>query len=107
MNTVIQNNPVGISTLSNINPEKFALHQNFPNPFNPVTNIRFELNQKEFITLSVMNVLGQEVEVLFNDVLPSGTHTYRWDASVFTSGIYFYKLKSEKQTEVKKMLLVK
>lgn len=107
MNTVIQNNPVGISTLSNTNPEKFSLHQNFPNPFNPVTNIRFELNQKEFITLSVLNVLGQEVEVLFNDVLSSGTHTYRWDASVFTSGIYFYKLKSEKQTEIKKMLLVK
>ncbi|MDQ3021590.1 MAG: serine hydrolase [Bacteroidota bacterium] len=107
MNTVIQNNPVGISTLANSNPEKFSLHQNFPNPFNPVTNIKFELTNKEFVTLSVLKVLGQEVQVLYKDVLSSGTHSYSWDASGFTSGVYFYKLKTESQTEVKKMLLFK
>ncbi len=107
MNTVIQNNPVGIITLSVSNPESFALEQNFPNPFNPVTNIKFELAQKEFVTLSVLNVLGQEIAVLYDGVLPSGTHSYRWDASAFTSGAYFYKLKSEKHSEVKKMLLIK
>lgn len=107
MNTVIQNNPVGITSQSNSNPEKFSLYQNFPNPFNPVTNIKFELAQKEFVTLSVLNVLGQEIEVLYNDVLTSGTHTYRWDATAMTSGVYFYKLKTENQSEVKKMLLLK
>lgn len=107
MNTVIQNNPLGISTLSVTNPEKFSLYQNFPNPFNPVTNIKFELAQKEFVTLSILNVLGQEVEVLYKGVLTSGTHNYRWDANTMTSGVYFYKLKTENQTEVKKMLLLK
>jgi len=107
MNTVIQNNPLGIKTLSNSIPEKFLLHQNFPNPFNPITNIKFDLTQKEFVTLSVMNVLGQEVQVLYNDVLPSGTHSYSWNASDFTSGVYFYKLKTETQSGVKKMLLIK
>ncbi|MEO8211469.1 MAG: T9SS type A sorting domain-containing protein, partial [bacterium] len=72
-----------------------------------VTNIKFELAQKEFVTLSVLNVLGQEVKVLYNNILPSGTHSYSWDASTFTSGVYFYKLKTERQTEVKKMLLLK
>lgn len=69
MNTAIQNNPVRISTVSTSSPEKFSLHQNFPNPFNPVTNIKVELTQNEFVTLSVLNVLGQEIDVLYNDVL--------------------------------------
>lgn len=107
MNTVIANNPVGIQTTSTSAPEEFSLYQNFPNPFNPVTNIKFELTKKEFVTLSVMNVLGQEVDVLYTGNLSAGEHSYSWNASAFTSGIYFYKLKTQEQTEVKKMLMVK
>jgi len=98
---------VGMNSTSNQIPDKHYLFQNFPNPFNPVTNIKFELTQKEFVTLSVRNSLGQEVEILFNDVLPSGTYYYNWNASAFTSGVYFYKLKTENYSEVKRMLLVK
>lgn len=74
MNTAIQNIPVGIKPISNAIPEKFSLYQNFPNPFNPVTNIKFELPEKRLVTLSVINVLGQEVAVLHKGLLEAGTH---------------------------------
>ncbi|MEO8664381.1 MAG: serine hydrolase [Ignavibacteria bacterium] len=107
LNTVIQNMPVGIKSISDITPDNFSLQQNFPNPFNPETKIKFELPEKEFVTLSVINMLGQEVETLFEGVLSSGTYTYNWNASEFTAGVYFYRLQTTRHSEVKKMLLLK
>jgi len=88
-------------------PSSFELYQNYPNPFNPTTNIKFNLDESGFITLNVYNVLGQKVATLVNEELTLGAHQVSFDASSLSSGVYFYKLESGKQTNVKKMMLLK
>lgn len=96
-----------ISNSGNEIPVKFSLYQNFPNPFNPSTNISFDLPEPSFITLSVYGVKGQKITVLVNEKLNSGRFTYNWDGGRSPSGIYFYKLESGGFTQVRKMLLIK
>jgi hypothetical protein len=88
-------------------PGEYKLDQNFPNPFNPTTNIRFSLPEASDVTLEVFNVLGQRVAVLTNQQLQSGTHTAEFDASALSSGVYLYRLSTEQFVETRKMLLVK
>jgi len=85
----------------------FKLYENYPNPFNPVTNIKFQIPKSEFVTLLVYNILGQEVAKLVNDLLKEGIYTYTWNAYNFSSGTYFYVLKTNSYTETKKMVLIK
>ncbi len=85
----------------------FSLEQNYPNPFNPTTNIRFSIPKAAKTSLSIYNILGQKVATLFNKKLSAGTHTYKFDASNLTSGIYFYKLQSGNLVETKKLMLMK
>ncbi|MGB5530383.1 MAG: T9SS type A sorting domain-containing protein, partial [Ignavibacteriaceae bacterium] len=98
-------------------PESFALKQNFPNPFNPTTNIEFSLPVAADIQLVVYNILGQQVASLINEQRSAGNHSVLWNANdsngmKLSSGIYLYKLKasgvdgSEFQ-EIKKMVLLK
>ena len=106
----------------NINlPEKFVLHQNFPNPFNPVTKIKFTIpnsplnpspyqgegNRGRLITLKVYDVLGNEIATLVNEVKPAGIYEVDWDASRFSSGVYFYQLNAGSFVETKKMILLR
>ena len=95
------------SKLSNKIPEKFELYRNYPNPFNPRTIINYELQITNEIELSVYNLLGQEVATLVSGRQAAGLHQVEWDASGFSSGIYYYKLKSGKYQNVKKMILLK
>jgi hypothetical protein len=99
-------------------PDRFRLEQNYPNPFNPSTVIRFTLPEESFVTVKVFNVLGQEVRTLYDNVLlDPGQQEVTFDASVLSSGIYFYSLTAETQaeddgakvryTEMKKMLLMR
>ena len=88
-------------------PVKFELSQNYPNPFNPTTEINFSLSKEGMTKLSVYNILGQEVKVLLNENMYAGTYSVSFDGSNLTSGIYFYKLQSNNQVQVKKMLLLK
>ena len=93
-------------------PKNFVLQQNYPNPFNPTTTIRYDLPVKSEVTLSVFNVLGQEVLRLVDKAQPAGRYAVQWDgrnkAGVWvSSGVYFFKLKTEKFTRVNKMLLVR
>ena len=88
-------------------PNSFALYQNYPNPFNPSTNITFKLEKSSFTTLSVYNILGQKVKTLMEKELSAGSYQVTFDASGLSSGIYFYKLNSGKQTSVKKMMFLK
>jgi hypothetical protein len=93
-------------------PEFFRLSQNFPNPFNPGTEIRYDLPVKSHVTLTIFNVLGQVVVRLVDNVQPAGKYTIQWDGKsksgqAVSSGVYFYKLKTEKFTQVRKMLLVR
>lgn len=88
-------------------PNEFSLAQNYPNPFNPSTTISFTIPQSEFVTLKVYDILGREVATLVNENLTAGNHTYNFDASKLTSGVYFYKLQTGKFSETKKMILMK
>jgi hypothetical protein len=97
----------GINQISSQVPERFSLNQNYPNPFNPSTNIKFQLPEKSFARLIIYDMLGREVITLFSGELNAGFYNYNFDASSLNSGIYFYKLNTEKFSETKKMLLVK
>ena len=88
-------------------PNTFALNQNYPNPFNPTTTISFNLAETAEVTLDVYNVLGQEVASLVNKELPSGLHQVSFEASNLQSGTYYYRIKADSYSEVKKMVLLK
>ena len=90
-----------------IPPEVYLLKQNYPNPFNPTTNIQFSIPQDGIVKLSVYNLLGEEVKILLNEFIESGSHTITFDASSLTSGAYFYKLETSGYTQTRKMLLTK
>ena len=85
----------------------FKLFQNFPNPFNPITTIEFNLSKTGKVTLKIFNILGEEVETLLSASLHSGSHSQQWDASMMPSGIYYYQLQAGEYQEVKKMMLMK
>jgi hypothetical protein len=88
-------------------PDKFSLNQNYPNPFNPTTTISFSIPQKEFVTLKVYNLLGQEVAVLVNKQLEAGSHNFQYDADMLSSGIYLYELSAGNFNETRKMIVMK
>lgn len=88
-------------------PTSFSLSQNYPNPFNPTTNINFSIPVSGNVELDVYNSLGQKIESLINGYLESGSYKASFNASNYSSGIYFYRLKSNGFTQTKKMLLVK
>ncbi|HEY3252045.1 MAG TPA: T9SS type A sorting domain-containing protein, partial [Ignavibacteria bacterium] len=98
---------VGVEHYANEIPEKFNLYQNFPNPFNPSTTIRFDIAEPGFVNLYVYDILGREVEVLVNKFLQPGRYEAAFDASLLSSGIYFNKLKSGDYTNIKKLVLIK
>jgi hypothetical protein len=74
-------------------PDGFALHQNFPNPFNPSTSISYDLKSESRVRLTVFNTIGQEVVTLVDGRLPAGAHRIAWNAPV-SSGVYFYRLEA-------------
>jgi hypothetical protein len=88
-------------------PNSFVLEQNYPNPFNPVTVIRYQLTVNSFVTLKVFDVLGQEVATLADGVQNAGYKSITWDASMISSGVYYYRLQANNYFETKKLLLLK
>ena len=88
-------------------PEGFALYQNYPNPFNPTTKIKFDIPKASFVQLKIYDALGREIYELVNEELQSGVYEKTFDATLFPSGIYFYKLTSDNFNETKKMVLLK
>ena len=111
------------STLTDIYMEEllnwnYVLNQNFPNPFNPSTKIKFTIPSTDdsllgggerggLVTLKIFDVLGNEVVTLHNEQKPAGTYEVEFDGNLLASGIYFYQLKSGNFFETKKMLLLK
>ncbi|NNJ51961.1 MAG: T9SS type A sorting domain-containing protein, partial [Ignavibacteriaceae bacterium] len=89
-------------------PNGFVLEQNFPNPFNPTTSIKFALGKTQNVELKVFDVLGNEVATLFNG-LADGEKVYEteFNAENFSSGIYFYRLETKNKVENRKMMLLK
>ncbi len=88
-------------------PEKSALAQNFPNPFNPSSTIQYAVAKESHVTLKVYNALGQEVATLVSDRLAPGHYTARFDGSGLASGVYFYRLTAGSFVQTKQMLLLK
>ena len=87
-------------------PRVYALMQNFPNPFNPTTTIRYDLPRATKVSLKVYDMLGREVATLAQGLLKAGNYQVQWNAYV-ASGIYFYRLQTEEFVETKKMILLK
>lgn len=93
-------------------PVTFALKQNAPNPFNPTTNISYDLPVASRVTLEILNVLGQKVKLLVNDFREAGSHSVIWDGRdeyglTTASGIYFYRITAGENQAVKKMMMLK
>ncbi|TSA16006.1 T9SS C-terminal target domain-containing protein [bacterium] len=88
-------------------PKEIALMRNYPNPFNPATTIRFELPSEMRVSLTVFNLLGQQITKLVDETRPAGSHAITFDASQLTSGVYLYQLQSGSFNQTRKMLLVK
>ncbi len=101
------NIPVGISSENNGIPSKFYLQQNFPNPFNPSTTIKYSVAQTALISIKVFDVLGREVATLVNEFQQPGSYVKTLRATSLPSGVYFYRLTAGSYAETKKMLLVK
>ena len=92
---------------SNIAPDAYSLHQNYPNPFNPNTSISYDIQEAGHVTLAVFDVLGREVVTLINDNQTAGSYSMEFNASTLSSGIYFYQLKVNDFTDMKKMVVMK
>ena len=88
-------------------PDSYSLSQNYPNPFNPATKIKFALPTSGFTSLKVYDISGKEISNLLNSNIQAGTYEVLFDASDFSSGVYFYKLESNGYIETKKMFLIK
>ncbi|MCG8374382.1 MAG: T9SS type A sorting domain-containing protein, partial [Balneolales bacterium] len=85
-----------------------SLFQNYPSPFNPSTNIEFNLNKNETISLTVYDVMGRKVSTLVSGKnFSAGNHQLTFNASNLSSGIYFYQLEAGDIVQTKKMLLIK
>lgn len=84
-----------------------SLGDNYPNPFNSVTNIPLSLATEANVSLKIYNISGQLVETLIDGFMEAGTHDIKWDASEYSSGIYFYKLKTGDKVVTKRMTLLK
>ncbi|MDZ7722650.1 MAG: T9SS type A sorting domain-containing protein [candidate division KSB1 bacterium] len=88
-------------------PDQYALGQNYPNPFNPTTTIEFQLPQDDHVTVTIFNAVGQTVTVLTDKSYKSGVHKLTFDAARYSSGLYFYKIKTNSFSKVRKMMLLK
>jgi len=98
-------------TIENV-PDKFALYENYPNPFNPTTTLRFDIPEMSDIRLTIYNMLGQEVRVFDMQSTPAGYHSVTWDATndlgeQVGAGVYLYQLQAKDFVKTKKMILLK
>jgi hypothetical protein len=93
-------------------PTEFALHENYPNPFNPSTTLRFDLPEVNDITLTIYNMLGQKVRTFNMQSTPAGYHSVKWNATndygdPVGAGVYLYQLRADQFVKTRKMVLLK
>jgi hypothetical protein len=115
----VEGNPIALTGASKPGPNEepnvpthYSLDQNFPNPFNPSTTLPYSLKEGAHVTISIYNVLGQNVKTLVNEYQDAGHYTKVWDGhddsgSEVASGIYFYRIKAGDFSDIKKMVLMK
>ena len=88
-------------------PDVFSLGDPYPNPFNPSTSVNFYLSKNEYVNASIFNIHGQIVDVILDEEISYGNHTFNWDASNYPSGIYFLRVKSKTHSVTQKLILIK
>ncbi|MEO8665262.1 MAG: M12 family metallo-peptidase [Ignavibacteria bacterium] len=98
---------VGINVISSVVPEQFSLGNNYPNPFNPETNIKFDIAKSTLATLVIFDSRGREINTLINEKLAPGSYQYSFNAINLPSGVYFYRLVTTEFSETKRMILIK
>jgi len=98
---------IPVTVEDEISPVQFHLSQNYPNPFNPSTSIQYTVNRRQFVSLMVYDVMGNEAATLVNEEKPAGTYQVSFNGAQFTSGVYIYRLESDYFADVKKMVLLK
>jgi endo-1,4-beta-xylanase len=103
----VKNNPAGVPVTASGVPSTFGLDQNFPNPFNPATNIRYKIPLASKVTLRLFDILGREVQTLVNTIQAPGTYTVALNAQNLATGVYFYRINAGNFSETKKLLLIK
>jgi hypothetical protein len=101
-----ESSTTSVETISQT-PMNFELRQNYPNPFNPVTTIKYQMPNAGIVTLKIFDILGREVATLVNEQKQPGKYDVQWNASNNSSGLYFYRIQTEKIVETKKMVLLK
>ncbi|MBN8569462.1 MAG: T9SS type A sorting domain-containing protein [Ignavibacteria bacterium] len=100
----------GIAAVNNITtviPDKFFLYNNFPNPFNPLTKIKFDLPKSSLVKLSVFDLNGRRVNELVNEMLQPGRYETEFNGVNLSSGVYYYRIEANEFTSVNKMILIK
>jgi len=107
-------NLIGIKAISDKIPFSYEMGQNYPNPFNPHTKFKVDIPYESDVNITVFDMLGRVVEILFDSRLNSGSYIFDWDASAYSSGIYFYRINASARNnpgyrfaDVKKMILMK
>jgi hypothetical protein len=109
----IINVPVGVARTSLSMPDRYSLEQNFPNPFNPATRIRFSIapsargHGQDLVTLKVYDLLGREVAELVNERKGPGIYEMEWNASRVASGVYFVRLEAGAFSSIRKLVMIK
>jgi hypothetical protein len=91
---------------------KIRLYENYPNPFNPTTNIEFSLTEKVLVNIAIYDLVGNKVRSLVSEILEPGLNTIKWDSlddhgTLVSSGVYFYSLQAGQQNQAKKMMLLR
>jgi hypothetical protein len=99
--------PVGVSGNNGSIPKDFALHQNFPNPFNPATFIRYDVPRQTLVRIDVFDASGRVVSTLVNETKSPGSYEVVFDASSHSSGVYFYKITAGDFASTMKMIVLK
>ena len=88
-------------------PFEFKLEQNYPNPFNPITRIEYQVSEREHVTLTIYDALGNEIKTLVDEIKPAGEYNVKFDAGNLPSGVYYYNLKAGSYNRTRKMMLLK
>lgn len=98
---------ISISSNSSILPEEFSLYQNFPNPFNPETKIKFDLKKNGYVNLKIFDISGKEIRKIIDGEMQAGSYVYNFNASNLPTGVYFYNIHTNGYSETRKMMVVK
>ena len=107
-NTTWKNLRLSMIRLSDIIiPDTYALKSAYPNPFNPITTIEFGIPAESLVSLSIFDLQGRKIETLVDSNMKAGYHSIHWNATAYSSGIYFVKMMSGKYINTQKLMLIK